>query len=262
LHEALEQAVEWNELLRNPAAAVKPPQVEWRPMQTYDYVQTVELLEVARDTPLYVPVLLAVYCGLRRGEICALRWGNINFETGQLTVAQSVEQTKGGKSKGLRFKSPKSRKGRTVALSATILEELKSYRTKRAQELLSLGVGLSDDDLVTAHEDGTVMAPIYISQRWDRLLKGTRLPRIRFHDLRHTHASHLLANGVHPKIASERLGHSKIGITLDLYSHVIPGMQEDAAAMVALKAAAQKREEKLVSSPLAGRIGLPPKNER
>ena len=86
------------------------------------------------------------------------------------------------------------------------------------------------------------MTPIYISQLWARTIAKTRLARLRFHDLRHAHATHLLANGVHPKVASERLGHSKVGITLDLYSHVIPGMQEDAAAMVdrALAAARDK----------------------
>jgi integrase len=87
--------------------------------------------------------------------------------------------------------------------------------------------------------------PIYISQHWARTIRTTKLAHLRFHDLRHAHATHLLANGVHPKVASERLGHSKVGITLDLYSHVIPGTQEDAAAMVdtALKSAMQKREQ-------------------
>jgi integrase len=135
-----------------------------------------------------------------------------------------------------------SGKGRTVALSATVLEELRAHRLTRAQELLKLGVGLSDDDLVLGHPDGSIVSPIYISQLWARTIKKTRLTRLRFHDLRHAHATHMLSNGVHPKLASERLGHSKVGITLDLYSHVIPGMQEDAAAMVdrALSAARDK----------------------
>jgi integrase len=129
-----------------------------------------------------------------------------------------------------------------VALSATVVDELQAHRAKRAQELLRLGVRLSDDDLVIGHADGSVISPIYISQLWARTIAKTRLARLRFHDLRHAHATHLLANGVHPKVASERLGHSKVGITLDLYSHVIPGMQEDAAAMVdrALSAARDK----------------------
>jgi integrase len=155
-----------------------------------------------------------------------------------MSVVESLEQTKAG----LRFKSPKSGKGRTVALSATVVDELRAHRVKRAQELLRLGIRLSDDDLVIGHADGSMMTPIYISQLWARTIKTTRLARLRFHDLRHAHATHLLANGVHPKVASERLGHSKVGITLDLYSHVIPGMQEDAAALVdrALSAARDK----------------------
>jgi integrase len=238
LKQALGQAVRWGELNRNPADAVDPPKTEWKPMQTYDLSETVKLIEALRDTPLFVPTLLAVLCGLRRGEICALRWRNVDLANGQLSVVQSLEQTKAG----LRFKSPKSGKGRTVALSATVVEELRAHRVRRAQDLLKFGVGLADDDLVIAHPDGSMVTPIYISQLWGRKIADTGLTRLRFHDLRHAHATHLLANGVHPKVASERLGHSKVGITLDLYSHVIPGMQEDAAAMVdrALAAAREK----------------------
>jgi integrase len=242
LKQALGQAVRWELITRNPADAVDPPKVDWKPVQTYDLVQTVEVIEAVRDTPLLVPALLAVLCGLRRGEICALRWRNVDLAAGQMSVVESLEQTKAG----LRFKPPKNGKGRTVALSATMVDELRAHRVKRAQELLRFGVGLSDDDLVIAHADGSVVQPIYISQHWARTIRKTRLAHLRFHDLRHAHAPHLLANGVHPKVASERLGHSKVGITLDLYSHVIPGMQEDAAAMVdtALKSAMQKREQK------------------
>jgi len=100
-----------------------------------------------------------------------------------------------------------------VALSATVIEELRAYRTRRAQELLRLGVRYSDDTLVIGREDGSQVTPIYISQLWGRLTAKTRLARLRFHDLRHAHATHLSANGVHPKVASERLGHSKVGIT-------------------------------------------------
>lgn len=244
LKQALGQAVKWQELSRNPADAVEPPKVEWRPMQTYDLPQTAELIEAVRDTSLLVPTLLAVLCGLRRGEVCALRWRNVDLVTGQISVVESLEQTKSG----LRFKSPKSGKGRTVALSATMVEELRAHRIKRAEELLRLGIALSDDDLVVARADGSIVPPIYISQQWARTIRKTGLAHLRYHDLRHAHASHLLANGVHPKVASERLGHSRVGITLDLYSHVMPGMQEDAAAMVdaQLQIAIQKRAPKTI----------------
>jgi integrase len=238
LKQALKQAVLWGESVRNPAEGVDPPKVDWKPMQTYDLPQTVELIEAVRGTPLLIPTVLAVLCGLRRGEICALRWRNVDLAAGQISVVESLEQTKSG----LRFKSPKSGKGRTVALSATVTDELRAHRVKRAQDFLRLGMRLSDDDMVIDHADGSIVSPICISQLWARTIKKTKLARLRFHDLRHAHATHLLANGVHPKVASERLGHSKVGITLDLYSHVIPGMQEDAAAMVdrALSAARDK----------------------
>lgn len=105
--------------------------------------------------------------------------------------------------------------------------------------MLRLGTRLTDDSFVAALADGSPMQPTFITHQWVRLIATTDLPRVRFHDLRHAHATHLLASGVHPKVASERLGHSKVGITLDLYSHVLPGMQEDAVAKVdaALRAA-------------------------
>jgi integrase len=239
--QALSQAVKWELLTRNPADAVDPPKVEWKPVSTYDLPQMAEIIEFLRGRSVFMPVLLAALCGLRRGEICALRWRHVDLDTAQLSIVESLEQTKAG----LRFKSPKSGKGRTVALSATMLEELRAHRAQKAQDLLKLGKRISDDDFVVAHADGTLMPPIYVSQQWRYAIAKTKLARLRFHDLRHAHATHMLVNGVHPKVASERLGHSRVGITLDLYSHVIPGMQEDAARTVdqALKAAMQTRQK-------------------
>lgn len=256
LSSALSQAVAWDDLARNPALAVSPPKVDRTPMQTYDMDQTADLLDFVRGTPIFVPAMLAVRCGLRRGEICALRWRHVDLAGGQMSVVESVEQTKGRGDKGLRFKPPKSGKGRTVALSADVIEELRAYRAGRAQGMLRLGVGLSDDDLIISHADGSRVQPIYISQLWARVIARSKLARLRFHDLRHAHATHLLALGVHPKVASERLGHSKVGITLDLYSHVIPGMQEDAVAKLdaAFKAAGAKRQAN-GSNPVARLVG-------
>jgi integrase len=120
-------------------------------LEADDIPQTVEVIGSVRDTPLLIPTVFAVLCGLRRGEICALRWRSVDLVSGQISVVEALEQTKAG----LRFKSPKSGKGRTVALSATVLEELRAHRLTRAQELLKLGVGLSDDDLVLGHPDGS-----------------------------------------------------------------------------------------------------------
>ena len=133
-----------------------------------------------------------------------------------------------------------------MALSATVIDELRAYRIRQAEELLRLGVRLSDETFVCAREDGLPLRPHTLTHDWDRKIANTSLPRLRFHDLRHAHATHMLASGVHPKVASERLGHSKIGITLDLYSHVLPNMQADAAAIVddALRAAQNKPRPK------------------
>jgi integrase len=229
LKAAMQQAMRWQILARNPADAVDPPKIERCAMTTYDLAQTADLLDATRGTRMTITVILAVLCGLRRGEIAALRWRNINLDAAQLAVTESAEQT----AAGVRYKKPKSGKGRTVALSSRVVSELRSHRVQQAQELLILGIPLTDDTFVVAQADGSPLQPRTITHQWHQLLANNKaLPRVRFHDLRHAHATHMLASGVHPKIASERLGHSKVGITLDLYSHVMPGMQEDAAARV------------------------------
>ncbi|WP_245256935.1 site-specific integrase [Nitrobacter sp. Nb-311A] len=239
LKQALGQAVKWELLNRNPCDAVDPPKVERTAMHTFDLPQTAALIDALRGTRMLIPALLAVLCGLRRGELAALRWRNVDLGAGQIAVVESAEETKDG----VRYKEPKSGRARTVALSSTMIDELKAHRARQAQELLKLGVRLSRDSFVVAQADASPLKPTSITHEWVRLLGRTTLPRIRFHDLRHAHATHMLASGVHPKIASERLGHSKVGITLDLYSHVLPNMQADAVAQVddALRAAINKR---------------------
>lgn len=239
LKQAIGQAVKWEILNRNPVDAVDPPKSVRAPMQTYDLDQTAELIEAMRPTRMFVPTLLAVLCGMRRGEIAALTWKNVDLVNGELSVVVSAEQIK----TQVRYKLPKSGKGRIIALSASLVDELRAHRLRQAEELLRFGVRLVDDTFVVAQMDGTPLQPDTLTQDWFRKLEGTKLPRIRFHDLRHAHATHMLANGVHPKVASERLGHSRIGITLDLYSHVLPGMDADAAERVdaALQTAIAKR---------------------
>ena len=234
----LAQAVKWEMLVRNPADAVNPPTIARTVMQTYDLAQTAELIETARGRRIFMPIILAVLCGSRRGEIAALRWREVDLAIAQLAVVQSAEQT----ADCVRYKVPKSGHSRTVALSATVVAELKAHRIQQAQELLKVGKRLSDEDFVVAQAEGSPLRPHSLGQEWVRFLAKSTLPRNRFHDLRHAHATHLLASGVHPKIASERLGHSKVGITLDLYSHVLPNMQMDAVALVdeALQAAVQR----------------------
>jgi integrase len=242
LKQALRQAVRWQLLSRNPADHVDPPRVERGEMKVWDVNVMAAALERARSLRVFVPALLAGLCGLRRGEIAALRWRHVDLDRAQLAVIESTEQTRAG----VRIKAPKSGRGRKVALPAKVVEELRAWRTRQAQELLKLGTRIGDDTFVCAREDdGAMIQPQSITHAWDRFVTAAKLPRIRFHDLRHSHATHLLASGVHPKIASERLGHATVGLTLDTYSHVLPSMQADAAALIdAAFAGAVERGEK------------------
>src|SRR5262245_2264300 len=239
LREALQQAVRWQLLARNPADAVKPPKVERKQMQTLDAEATVALIEAARGTNLFMPILLGVLCGLRRGEITALRWRSIDLDRGQLSVTASTEQT----NRGIREKETKSGKARTVALPSLIVDELRRHRVAQAEGLLRAGVRLTDDHHVVAREDGPPLQPRSLTHAFVKFVRRHGLASIRLHDLRHSHATHMLAAGVHPKVAQERLGHSSVSVTIDLYSHVLPGMQAEAVSKVdaALRDALNRR---------------------
>jgi len=169
------------------------------------------------------------------GRDSALRWKNVDLAAASVAIVESTEQT----AKAIRHKEPKSGRKRNLRLSETVVDELKAWHLKQAEELLKVGKRPDGDTFVVTQADGCPLQPRSITHEWVRVLAIKKLPRIRFHDLRHAHATHLLASGIHPKIASERLGHSKVGITLDLYSHVLPGMQDDAVAKLdaAFKAA-------------------------
>ena len=208
---------------------MKPPRVERKQMKVLDAEQTASLIEFARTRPrMFMPVLLSAACGLRRGEVAASRWKAANLDAAQLSVVATTEQTKDG----LREKPPKSGKSRTVALPPIVVEELRRHRLQQAQELLRLGIRQTDDTHICLREDGMPWSPRMLTMVFMRLIKASGLPRIRLHDLRHSHATHLLTAKIHPKVVQERLGHATISMTMDLYSHVMPGMQEEAAATI------------------------------
>ncbi len=228
LRSALARAVEQQVLARNPADAFKKrlPKIERRTMTTLTAEQSALLLEAINHSRVYWPVLLALATGMRRGEILALRWKNVDLERGTVRVVESLEQTK----LGIRFKAPKNDRHRAIALPAYAVEELRRLKRQQAEELLALGIRQSGETLVCARADGGPHQPLSLTYEFARFMGRLKeLPRVRFHDLRHSHATQLLADGVHPKIASERLGHASVGITLDLYSHVTDTMQGDAA---------------------------------
>jgi integrase len=196
-------------------------------MRALDEDETSQLLAGVEVTSVHVPVFLAVFTGMRRGEILALRWADVDLGNATLSVRRSLEETHRN---GLRFKEPKSRSGiRQVDLPPLLVDALRRHRSEQAKLRLSLGSAWKDHDLVCCSPDGGPMSPDNLSSSFPKLVRRLGIPRIRFHDLRHTHASLLLRQGVHPKVVSERLGHSGVGLTLDTYSHLLPGLQREAA---------------------------------
>ncbi len=229
LRQALQQAVRWQLLARNPADAVEPPRPQPQEMRALDEAQTAWLIDAAQGTRLYIPVLLAVTTGMRRGEILALRWRETNLVSGTLSVCRSLEQTKAS----LTFKEPKSRHGRRVlSLPQMTVDALQEHRGRQDERKTLLGTDYQDNDLVCCREDGTVWPPSAFTSAYRDLLRRRGMKPVRFQDLRHSHASQLLRAGVSPKVIAERLGHARVGFTLDVYSHVLPGMQEEAARLV------------------------------
>ncbi len=191
--------------------------------------ETGQLLAAAEGTRLYVPTLLALTTGLRRGEVLALRWKDVDLERAVLAVTQTLEQT----AKGLRFKEPKTKRSRrVVTLPSAMVDVLRRHKVGQVQERLFLGLGRDDSALVVCRYDGKPQNPRNFSKEFARIARNAGLEGVSFHTLRHTNATQLLASNVHPKVAQERLGHSTVATTMDIYSHVVPTMQEDAARKV------------------------------
>jgi integrase len=227
LKSALKHAVQLQLIGRNPAEFVKPPKAMKATISVLTVEESAALLESMKGSRIYWPVLLALTTGMRRGEILALRWKNIDFKKATVRIVESLEQTR----QGLRFKAPKTERTRAVILPDYAVEELKTWKEKQTTELTELKVNHTQETLVCARFDGEPLWPTSLTHEFIKAIKRLpNLPRIRFHDLRHSHATQLLTAGIHPKIAQERLGHSSITTTLDLYSHVTNTMQTDAAS--------------------------------
>jgi integrase len=242
LFSALDQAERWKLIARNPAALLEKrdrPKIERKPVTTIDVATTATVFDAARERRLFIPLVLAALCGLRRGEITALRWKAVDLDLGQLCVVASTEQTDAGV---IREKEAKSGKARAIALPSLAVDELRRWRLAQAEELLRLGIRADDSWHVVTQGDGSPLQPRSLTHVVSAFLKEWG---VTLHKLRHSHASHMLASNVHPKIVQERLGHSSIAITLDIYSHLMPNMQGDAAAAVdgVMRAAISKRAD-------------------
>jgi len=228
IHKALQDAVKWGLLSRNPADAVTPPRSSQRPeWNTLSEDDIHILLEAAKPTPYYTLFYLALFTGMRRSELLALRWCDVDLLLCQLYVTRTLHYLQGV---GTVIGSPKTAKGRRlVALSPSTALVLAEHKEKQAATKTMMGVALKDDDLVFSDLNGKPLLPNTVTHAWIKLVKRAGLEGIRLHDARHSHASLMLKAGTHPKIVQERLGHASIQITLDTYSHVAPGLQQAAA---------------------------------
>jgi integrase len=221
-------ALKWGLISRNPADAVTPPRPQRSEIHTMTEDDITRFLEAAKATPYYVLFYEALFTGMRRSELLALRWCDVDLLLCQVHVTRTLHHLRTGE---IVIRAPKSAKGRRMVMlspSTTLL--LQEHRDKQEAQRAMLGIPLKDDDLVFSDLKGKPLLPDTVSHVWAKLVKRTGLKGIRFHDARHTHASLMLKQGVHPKVVQERLGHATISTTLDLYSHVAPGLQEAAAA--------------------------------
>ena len=188
-------------------------------------VQT--FLKVAKETPYHALFYLALFTGMRRSELLALRWCDVDLDMCEVSVTRSLHLLRDGT---ITIQQPKTaRARRQIALPPSATLMLKEYKEQQSLEYSMLGVSLEDNGLVFSQHDGRPLLPDSVSHAWVKIVKRAGLKHFRMHDARHTHASLLLKQNVHPKVVQERLGHATISTTLDLYSHVAPGLQEAAA---------------------------------
>ena len=227
LQRALNEAVQLRLITSNPCQAVSAPRAKPRELNPPNSSEIQTLLELAKGTDYFEVLHTAFHTGLRRNEALALRWRDIDLLEGTISVARSVYWAKGGRSV---YDPPKTAKGRRlVALTPSSILVLRNLRERQESEVALLGVVISDDSPIFRYRNGRPILPRVLTAYFKKLAGRAGLEGYRFHDTRHAHATMMLRQGVHPKIVQERLGHANIGTTLDIYSHVTPGLQQAAA---------------------------------
>jgi integrase len=229
LKNALDQAVDWELIHRNPLKKLEIP----RPRRTSNYT-TWSLEEANRflhfakfeNIMYYTLFLVMINTGMRRGEVLGLRWKDLDLENGKINIIQTLVYDENE----FKFNEPKTESSkRQIAIDEFVCNEIRKYKKQQNEFKLALGSCYHDMGLVFCREDGRPIYPRQLAIVFDRIIKKAGVPKIRLHDLRHTHATFLLKLGENPKVVSERLGHSRVEMTLDIYSHVLPDMQENAA---------------------------------
>lgn len=234
----------WGLVPRNVCDLIAPPHAEGFEIQPLTMEQAHRLLTAARGHRLEALFTLALATGMRRGELLALKWQDSNFTAGTLQIRRILTRIPSKMpGKGYVETEPKTQKSRrSVVIAPFALEALKQHRSRQLAAKLKAGDYWQDHDYVFCTSIGTHLNPSKdVLDQLKVLLKKAGLPDIRFHDLRHSAATILLTEGVHPKVVQELLGHSNISMTMDVYSHVLPSMQQDAISR--LNTALGKHEE-------------------
>jgi integrase len=228
LHRALDQAVKWNILARNPCHGTTAPRPQRAEMKVLTPEQVRAFLAATVDHPAHALYTLAVTSGMRVGELLGLQWGDVDLDAGHLTIRRALQQQN---SAGLVFVTPKTTKSRRrILLSQRAIDALRAHRDRQTFHRKQVGTEWRDLDLVFPGPFGGPTDPSWSRQVFYAALEAAGMPRVRFHDLRHTAATLALMQGVHPKVVSDMLGHSSVGLTLDTYSHLLPAMHQQAAA--------------------------------
>ena len=231
LSKALGDATKLEVLSRNVAAVVPPPKVEATELEILSASQIAEAMTKLRRLALYPIVVLALASGMRRGELLALRWADVDFDGAKLRVERALEQTKIG---GLRFKAPKTKHGRrAITLPASAVEMLRDHRRTQLEVRMAHGLGKPPADaLVFPGPDDGPRSPRALTKEWARVVVTKDLPHVSFHALRHSHASALIAAGVDVLTISRRLGHGSAAITLTVYGHLFSDTDDRAASAI------------------------------
>ena len=228
LHSALRHAVRMRMIPRNPSDDLVLPKIRRPEIKPLSEEEIARMLAVAEGTNVGAALLTLLTTGMRRGEVLALRWEDVDFERRTVAVRRTLEQS----SQGIALKEPKTRRSaRIIALPSATVDALRSHKAKQAEARLTTGPAFNHSGLVFPGPRGDLWRPDNFGAACHKVFKRAELS-CRLHDLRHTQATLLLQQGVHPKVVQERLGHANVSITLDIYSHVAPHMQEEAAARI------------------------------
>ncbi|PKB75885.1 MAG: hypothetical protein BZY85_06905 [SAR202 cluster bacterium MP-SAtl-SRR3965592-G1] len=223
----MESAVKWQLVQRNVSDSVDAPKFRPKEMRTFNQDDMLSFLESVKETEYYPVFYTALFTGMRRSELLALRWSDVDLDLGFISINTSLHHLA---DKSFVFQPPKTTKSRRqVPLAPSNSLVLKLHLEGQRAARLLMDQPVHDDGLVFCQVDGGPLLPHSVFQAWRRLVRKAGFPGIRMHDARHTHATLMLEQGVNWKIISERLGHGSVAMTLDLYAHASPGLQQAAA---------------------------------